>query len=237
MSDEGPLPADKKCGADVAAYALGALDQTEARAFERHLAGCAICAEQLAGFGDVVDALAMSAPQYSAPPGLRRRVIADARSGSQKGRLSRFVHTLADSAPRGWLARTSIATALGFVLVAIAIATLVSSGSGGARLIQARVVDSPGSAQIRLVDNRAELIVRDFPRPAAGNIYQVWLQRPTGRPEPTRVLFSVTARGAGDIGVPGALYGVKEILVTEEPAGGTLVPTHPPVIVGPLSGL
>ncbi|MBV9801800.1 MAG: anti-sigma factor [Solirubrobacterales bacterium] len=235
MNDEARTPSGESCGADVAAYALGALDPAETTAFERHLEGCAICAEELTGYGDVVDRLAMTVPQHPVAPRLRRRVLADVRSESQKGRPFRLLNLLAGSAPRGWFVRTSMATALGLVAVAIAIATLVSSGAGGARLIQARVVDSPGSAQVRLVDDRAELIVRHFPQPAAGDIYEVWLQRPTGRPEPTRVLFSVTAHGAGDIGVPGGLHGVKAILVTEEPAGGTLVPTHPPVIVGPLS--
>ena len=46
------------------------------------------------------------------------------------------------------------------------------------------------------------------------------------------VLFSVTAQGAGDVGVPAPLS-VSEILVTAEPAGGSLVPTHPAVIVFP----
>jgi hypothetical protein len=49
------------------------------------------------------------------------------------------------------------------------------------------------------------------------------------------VLFSVNAHGAGDIGVPDTLKGVAEILVTQEPAGGSAVPTRPPIIVGRLS--
>jgi len=39
-------------------YALGALSQHEARAFEEHLTGCAVCATELEGFAYVVSALA-----------------------------------------------------------------------------------------------------------------------------------------------------------------------------------
>ena len=238
MSDE-VMSARHDSGADVAAYALGALDQAETRAFERHLENCAICTEELEAFGPVVDALAMSAPEHPVPPGLRRRVIAGVRSESSPDHASRPRHHWAGIGRWSGVrpARRSIATAvtLGLAAVAIAIAMLVPGGSGDVRVLEARVVDSPGSAQVRLADGRVELIVRHFPLPAAGDVYEVWLKRPTGPPEPARVLFSVTAQGAGDIGVPDASHGAKEILVTEEPAGGTLVPTHRPVIVGRLS--
>jgi hypothetical protein len=87
---------------------------------------------------------------------------------------------------------------------------------------------------VRLSDGSAELVVRNFAPPPAGDIYEVWLQRPGHAPSPTRALFSVTTGGAGDVGVPGDLHGVQRVLVTPEPAGGSLVPTHAPVIVAQL---
>ena len=68
-----------------------------------------------------------------------------------------------------------------------------------------------------------------------GRIYEVWLKRPGAAPAPTTALFSVPAGGAADIGIPGALGGVSEVLVTEEPAGGSGAPTGPPVLVAPTS--
>jgi hypothetical protein len=82
---------------------------------------------------------------------------------------------------------------------------------------------------------RAELIVRHLPPPPAGRIYEVWLKRAGQQPSPTSALFSVTTTGAGDVGVPGDLRGVSEVLVTQEPAGGSLVPTDGPVIVATLA--
>jgi hypothetical protein len=76
-----------------------------------------------------------------------------------------------------------------------------------------------------------ELQVKGMPSPALGRIYEVWLKRGSEGPEPTDALFSVTGHGDGTVGVPGDLKGVSEVMVTEEPAGGSLKPTHSPVIV------
>jgi len=210
-------------GCDAAAYALGALDPAEAEAFERHLAECEQCAADLVEFGPVVDLLGMSAPQHPVPSQLRRRVMRAVRP----------------EAPRrpAWSARAALATtlAVGLAAAILVIATLVPGGSSKARILDASVVGSAGSAQVRLLDGRAELIVRHFPAPVPGEIYEVWLKRPGRAPEPTHALFSVNGGGADDVGVPGALRGVQEILVTEEPAGGSVIPTHSPVIVGRLS--
>lgn len=235
MSDNGRSFAREGCGADPAAYALGALEPADADAFERHMNECDECAEALAGFEQVVETLAMTAPQYPVPPGLRRRVMGGVRSEPRRSdagpRRRRWVPMAFLS--RHWRARATLGTAVavGLASVALAIATLVSGGSGGVRALQARVIDSAGSAQMRLTAGRAELIVRHFPAPAAGHIYEVWLKRAGRAPKPTQALFSVNAQGAGDIGVPGALKGVDEILVTEEPAGGSLAPTRQPVII------
>jgi hypothetical protein len=51
---------------------------------------------------------------------------------------------------------------------------------------------------------------------------------------PTSALFSTTAAGSGTVDVPGNLHGVTLVMVTPEPAGGSKVPTHPPVLVAQL---
>ena len=111
----------------------------------------------------------------------------------------------------------------------------LSSSGSSARVIQANVIGSSGQAQLRLSGNSAELVVRDFPSPPAGKIYEVWLRRAASPLSPTSALFSVTSSGAGDVVVPGDLHGVSEVLVTPEPAGGSEAPTHPPVIVARLT--
>jgi hypothetical protein len=64
-------------------------------------------------------------------------------------------------------------------------------------------------------------------------VYEVWVKR-VGAPQPTDALFTVTSRGAATVGVPGSVAGVKEVLVTSEPLGGSRVPTSTPAIIARL---
>jgi hypothetical protein len=44
------------------------------------------------------------------------------------------------------------------------------------------------------------------------------------------VLWSTRKDGSAEIAVPGSLDGVEAVLVTDEPEGGSDVPTKPPII-------
>lgn len=57
-------------------YALGALTQWEARAFEEHLEeGCERCAAELQSFEEVTRSLSLAAPEAEPPPGARSRLL------------------------------------------------------------------------------------------------------------------------------------------------------------------
>jgi anti-sigma factor ChrR (cupin superfamily) len=57
-------------------YALGALSQWEARAFEEHLAeGCERCEIELQSFEDVTRALDLGAPEAEPPAGVREKLL------------------------------------------------------------------------------------------------------------------------------------------------------------------
>jgi hypothetical protein len=253
MSERELRTGGPDCGGDAAAYALGALEPEEAAAFRRHLETCVVCRDELAAFEQAVDVLPAAVPQYQAPASLRRRILTEVRSGAAAGAEAgaaaatgpdRHAHTArrrlrdrhAHTARRRLRDRprlpllTGLAAAAAAAIVAIVLAT---SGSSGTRVITAAVT-GPGRAEIRLTGGRAELILTGFPSPPPGEIYEVWLQRGSGAPSPTRTLFGVTTRGGADVGVAGRLTGVSHVLVTAEPAGGTLVPTHAPVIVARL---
>lgn len=232
----------RRCGEEVAAYALGALDPAEARVFLTHLETCTVCRDELAAFQHVVDALPMSAARYPAPKRLRRRVlraiedepkleIGAQRQGARSQRHGRGALQKWLSLPRPALGLAA-AAAVAVVVVVVAIGGVTSNGSGtsGTRVYAAQVTGSSGTAQLNVTSGHAELIVHRFPAPPAGHIYEVWVQRRNQPPSPTSALFSVTAKGDGDVDVPGSLRGVQLVLVTPEPAGGSLVPTHAPVI-------
>ena len=75
-----------------------------------------------------------------------------------------------------------------------------------------------------------------MPQSAPGHVYEVWLKRSaSGKALPTDALFTVAAGGAASVGVPGSVDGVREIMVTSEPLGGSRVPTLPVLIVARVS--
>jgi hypothetical protein len=124
--------------------------------------------------------------------------------------------------------------------LAALVAVLIAVGSSS----HAKITVTPGkgvgiarTAEVSLKqgNGRAELVVAHMPPPALGRIYEVWLVHASGAPKPTNALFSVTSGGSGEVDVPNSLHGVKEVLVTSEPAGGSQHPTRPPVISVPLT--
>ena len=117
-------------------------------------------------------------------------------------------------------------------LAAVLVALLVS---GGQRVIPAHVAGVKGSAQLRVAGGRGQLIVRGLTAPPSGDVYQVWLEPPHSPPLPTRVLFTIASGGSADLTLPGSLAGISRVLVTPEPPGGSLAPTHAPVIVARVS--
>ena len=59
----------------IPAYALGALEPDEVDAVERHLATCAACRAELRLQRRVAEELLVAAPQRSAPPRVRQRLL------------------------------------------------------------------------------------------------------------------------------------------------------------------
>jgi anti-sigma-K factor RskA len=234
MSETDQSSDIRDCGGDVAAYALGALDPDETEAFRAHLETCIVCRDELAALQHVVDLLPASVPQRSASRRLRRRVL-DAvqhelkhEPGPQRRRRPLLERL---SIPRPALA---LAATVAVVAIAVGGIELGTSGTPRTRVFAAHVTGS-GSAEVTVSDGHATLIVHRFSPPPAGQIYEVWLARPNHAPAPAGALFSVTARGDGHVDVPRGLRGADQLMVTPEPAGGTRVPTHPPVIRAQLS--
>jgi anti-sigma-K factor RskA len=221
-------PGEKGCDADAAAYVLGALTTDESEAFRRHLSACVVCRDEIATLKTVGDALALAAPQLPAPRRLRRRVRADIRREPKAARA-----TAGTRRSRALFAPAAAAVGAAFAIVAVVV--LASGGSGRSRMVGASVTPSTASAVVRVVSGRGELIVRHMPPPPEGKVYEVWLERDGRNPTPTSALFDVTSSGAGAVDIPGDLSGVREVLVTPEPRGGSLAPTHAPVIVARLS--
>lgn len=227
-------PGEHECGADVAAYALGALDPTGAERFAEHLRGCAICRDELQAFRAVVDVLPLTAPPAAPRPALKRSVMAAVAADQKLAAAAASPEPV--RRPGRWAAllpSPRLGLALAVVLAAVLIGgglALQPSGTPHTRLLSAQVIGAPGTARIRITGDRAELEVVHFAQPPAGHIYEVWLVRPGHKPAPTNALFGVRRNGSGDVDIPGSMRGVTAMMVTPEPTGGSQTPTAPPVI-------
>lgn len=238
--DEHGHEPDGPCArcADGAAYVLGALEEQEVAPFREHLAGCAVCRAEVTQLQVVADSLGLGVPGRSAPDTLRARIMATAHAEAELLRAAG--HDADKPIPaararwrRGLVPALGAAAALGVGLLVGAFAINTGSTTTRTQTIRAVVVE-PGhnaSAELRKVGSHLELVVEGMPAPPPGQIYEVWLERGTQAPSPTDALFSVTSSGDGAVDVPGYVQGVSHVLVTAEPLGGTLKPTHNPVII------
>jgi hypothetical protein len=224
-------------GVDVGAYALGALDEHEVEPFRAHLQTCADCREELAHLQGVTDSLAIAVPHAQASPDLRGRLMAVVQGEAELLRATGHEADRPTRARSVWRWRVFPALAATGALAAgvlIGALALNSGSSQQTRVIQAQVLPPAGrdaTAALRKVGSHVQLQVTGMPAPALGRIYEVWLKDGSQPSQPTDALFSVTSQGDGTVGVPGDLKGVSKLMVTEEPTGGSLKPTHSPVIV------
>jgi anti-sigma-K factor RskA len=236
------------CGANAAPYVLGALTNEEHDAFVRHLESCVVCREEIAALQVVANALPAAAPQMRAPKELKQQILSsvheDARQRrEQQQRATRSARAAERSGSQvlPWLRwRPSLVAALGVTVAALIVVAAFAFASGAGKdkthVFRAEVLPHGASASLRVSGSQAQLRVADMPQSAPGHVYEVWIKRSTsGRPLPTDALFTVDAAGAATVAVPGSVSGVKEIMVTAEPVGGSRVPTLPVLIDAHLS--
>lgn len=225
---------------DAAGYVLRAMPDGEWEHYAAHAEHCETCTEKIAELDFVSDALLNAVAQLSAPPEIRSRVMAVVRAESE---LLMAAGAMADRpivrepARRFSLLRLRPwpAAVLASALLALGIgggALLQGTGDGAApqRTIACADASGTSSCKMRVVGDTAKLVVAGLAAPPDGRLYQVWLSRGDGTPpEPTEALFSVR-NGRASVDVPGDLRGVKQVLVTDEPPGGSESPTGDLVI-------
>lgn len=230
---------------DAASYVLRAIPDGEWEGYEAHVSGCPVCAAKIDELSFVADALLSGVPQLSAPPEIRTRVMSVVNAEAE---LLNAAGAMADRPirrPRSrrlslqWL-RPWPAAVLAASLLALGIgggALLTGGGSGDPAARSVACAQAPGGAacEMRVAGDSAKLVVAGLKAPPQGRIYQVWLDRGDGTaPQPTEALFSVR-KGRASVDVPGNLEGVRQVLVTHEPLGGSEVPTRQPIIAARMS--
>jgi anti-sigma-K factor RskA len=212
------------------AYVLDAMTAAERDEFEAHLAACPVCQEEVDELRPAAEALPMAAPATLPPPALKDRIMAEVE---REAGLLGAAGAGADRPPRAERPRRRRAWLSGWRLAPVAAALLIAGVLAGTALDRPETttypvtVDAQGaSAELEVSDDGATLVANNLPQPPEGRSYEVWLM-PEGSetPRPTDVLFLPRGDGSAVAAIPGSLEDVREVLVTDEPRGGSEEPT------------
>jgi anti-sigma-K factor RskA len=237
------------------AYAMDAVPEPDRSRFERHLAGCDSCRQEVRGLREATAALA-AATEVRPPAGLRDAVL---RTAGQ----TRQLPPAAAPAPVAWAAargrrrprpRLVIAVAVGLacVLAVVAVAAgVVTYGMRGrldqtqgrdhavaavlsasdATMMSARVTTG-GTATVVMSHHERALVftAADLHALPAGESYELWLISPAGTRPAGMIDASSRARMVGPMVVSGLATG-DSVGMTVEPDGGSPRPTSPPVLL------
>jgi hypothetical protein len=210
---------------DIGAYLLGALNDLERHAFERHLTGCSECREEVERLRPAAEALPGSVVQMEAPPGLKTRLMAEVEGDARPQRaIPRF------SLPRIPRLALVAATLLLGLVVGFGVAQLGGDDTRTVGVTVAKAVPQAGGS-LEIADGRATLQLHDMPDLGGARVYQVWYQH-GDRLVPTRT-FEVGANGRGDVGLPD-VGDADGVYVTREARGGAQVPSEDPIVSVPL---
>jgi anti-sigma-K factor RskA len=239
----------------VGAYAMDAISAPDRERFERHLAGCQECAQEIASLREATALLGTAAAE-PLPAGLKERVMAVAAMTRQQPPADQ-AETKPQAQHKNWLRTLAwpgrLALAAGAVaaaaVVALAVVFGVANGSMQQQLDQAqassqqiavvltaqdaRMMTGPvtggGTATIVMSTARHALVftAQGLRALPGSRGYELWLIGPAGtRPRPVGMLPASKHGMTGPVIASGLRQG-DHLALTAEPAGGTTRPTTP----------
>lgn len=198
----------------TAAYALGALEEDDADAYELHLAQCVQCRLQLAELNEASAALAYGAVAPPPPPGLRGAILDAARA--ERTNVVPLVRR------QSWRARGLAVAAAAAACAAVGFGVAVTQSSEQ-RLVSAVVVVG--------AHRHASLEVAGLAAAPQGKTYEAWVI-PAGRSPQAAGLFA---------GGPASVLRLRRsvparavVAVTLERAGGVRASTMRPILTVPV---
>jgi anti-sigma-K factor RskA len=212
---------------ELAAYLLGALEPGEAAELERHLAGCEECRTELEWLRPAVQLLPESVQRVEAPPELRGRLMEQVRSEAEGAP--------APSRKRPWsigswsLRPVAGLAALALVVAAVAAYAIGSGDSGGGNTTTVVKGHSPGVvAEVVRDGGSGTLHLTNLHQLPSDKVLQAWVER-DGRVVSAKTLFVPNQDGTASATIDD-MEGVKTVMVTAEPRGGSVQPTSAPIV-------
>ena len=227
------------------AYAVDALDDIERAQFERHLAECPACRDEVAGLREA--AAELSHTTAVAPPAaLRDRVLAEIATVRPLPPETSTAAPVVRHIP--WYQRTGLVVAAAVAAIALGATAVVthpwSNDVGQTLSATERVLDAPDAqkvsapvpsvsgASITVVRStsrhRAVMMTDGVPAPPPGKVYQAWYLEPDGRMVSVGLMSSVHDGEPVLLNRDAAV--AQAVAITLEPAGGSPSPTQQPLV-------
>jgi anti-sigma-K factor RskA len=231
------------------AYALDALDASEAAGFERHLDRCPVCAEETRGLAETAARLAM-ATAIEPPSGMRQHVLDAATRTRQLPPPGRTLIPLGSLRSRSRrvptiITVTTMAAAI-VVLLVLQVTTwhqLQDTRSGSSAIaavlaapdarLETSIASTGGTvtAVISSRDHEAVITTTGMPAQPDNRVYQLWVISSTGAR--SAGLLPASRSGATTPVLAVGVQAGDSLGITVEPAGGTTRPTTTPIVVMP----
>lgn len=211
---------------EIAAFLLGALEPGEAAELERHLAGCEECRTELEWLRPAAQLLPESVERVEAPPQLRGRLMEQVRSEAESAPAPRRTRRWSIG---GWSLRPVAGlAALVLVVAAVAAYAIGSGDSGGGNATTVVSGHSPGVvAEVVRDGGSGTLHLTNLHQLPSDKVLQAWVER-DGRVVSAKTLFVPNQDGTASATIDD-MEGVKTVMVTAEPRGGSVQPTSPPI--------
>jgi len=225
----------------LSAYALGSLDEDEARQVAEHVSGCHICRAELKVFQQITGQLLLAVPDALPPAELKPRLME---------RIQRLSPKRAPSAGRlvPWRLLPVGAVAGLLLIVALAVSNLLMwqrinnqeflAGPLGMRAIALNNTDAaPGASGFVIISvdgQNGVLVVDELPPLDEQHEYQLWLV--DNDHNTSGAVFNVDENGYRGVRIvaPESLLMYSAVRITLEPAGGSTSPTGVQVLDGSL---
>jgi hypothetical protein len=238
-------------------YALDALTDEEQADFDKHLARCPSCAEEVRGLREAAARLAM-ATAVTPPPNMRSRVLTSALRTRQLPPAGRNLLARAGrrTGPRRLSPSRAGLTAGVLALAAVVAFLLVTQVSTRSQLQRAQASNSAIAAVLAAPDARIEtapatvggtvtavmslrehevvVTTADVPALPGTRVYQLWIMTSSGAAKSAGLLTVTNSGSTAPVLASGVLPGDR-LGITVEPAGGTAQPTTAPVVIMPVT--
>lgn len=209
---------------DLAAYMLGALSPGEAAELERHLEGCERCREEMRWLEPAVLTLPEAVERQEPSRQLRQSLMAEVRADADAETRP------APARSRRWFLKPAV----GFAVIALLVAGVVGyevgqddSGSGEAASTIIRQVDGMTVKMVQQGES-GTLQLSGVPQVPPDKVLEAWVER-EGEVEAVPALFVPDRNGQAETRIAD-MTGVETVMVTQEPQGGSEVPTGAPLM-------